>query len=197
MGAPRLIEYVSGRPRVIAGPASRQSSYQAALVPSRQVRKLPGRGCPREARSRRRMVLGVRSAPLRYRGKILFIRNGPSPSSFPVHSSGASHVSKIVVITGAGAGVGRATVTEFAREGCDVALLSRDLNGSRPPRKRRAPSGSARCRSPPTSPMRRRWSGRGPGGANSGRSNWVNVAMATVFAPVAKLTPERSSAAQR
>ena len=33
---------------------------------------------------------------------------------------------KIVVITGAGAGVGRATATEFARNGCDVALLSRD-----------------------------------------------------------------------
>ena len=32
----------------------------------------------------------------------------------------------IVVITGAGAGVGRATVAEFARNGCDVALLSRD-----------------------------------------------------------------------
>lgn len=32
---------------------------------------------------------------------------------------------KIVVITGAGAGVGRAAATEFARNGCDVALLSR------------------------------------------------------------------------
>jgi short-subunit dehydrogenase len=35
-------------------------------------------------------------------------------------------MSKIVVITGAGAGVGRATVDEFARQGYDVALLSRD-----------------------------------------------------------------------
>jgi short-subunit dehydrogenase len=33
---------------------------------------------------------------------------------------------KTVVITGAGAGVGRATATEFARNGCNVALLSRD-----------------------------------------------------------------------
>lgn len=33
---------------------------------------------------------------------------------------------KIAVITGAGAGVGRATVAEFARNGCDVGLLSRD-----------------------------------------------------------------------
>lgn len=33
---------------------------------------------------------------------------------------------KIFVITGAGAGVGRATAEEFARQGYDVALLSRD-----------------------------------------------------------------------
>ncbi len=34
---------------------------------------------------------------------------------------------KIVVITGAGAGVGRAAVEEFARQGYDVALLSREV----------------------------------------------------------------------
>ena len=37
-------------------------------------------------------------------------------------------MSKIVVVTGAGAGVGRATVQEFARQGYDVALLSRDVS---------------------------------------------------------------------
>ncbi|NEM46670.1 MAG: SDR family NAD(P)-dependent oxidoreductase, partial [Xanthomonas perforans] len=35
-------------------------------------------------------------------------------------------MNKIVVITGAGAGVGRATADEFARAGYDVVLLSRD-----------------------------------------------------------------------
>ena len=33
---------------------------------------------------------------------------------------------KVAVITGAGAGDGRATAEEFARNGYDVALLSRD-----------------------------------------------------------------------
>ncbi len=35
---------------------------------------------------------------------------------------------KIAVVTGAEAGVGRATAWEFARQGYDVALLSRDAN---------------------------------------------------------------------
>jgi len=35
-------------------------------------------------------------------------------------------LSKIVVVTGASAGVGRATALEFARNGCDVALIARD-----------------------------------------------------------------------
>lgn len=33
---------------------------------------------------------------------------------------------KVAVITSAGAGVGRATADEFARQGFDVSLLSRD-----------------------------------------------------------------------
>ena len=33
---------------------------------------------------------------------------------------------KVISITGARVGIGRATVAEFARAGCDVALLSRD-----------------------------------------------------------------------
>jgi len=35
-------------------------------------------------------------------------------------------MSRIVVVTGAGAGVGRAVVEEFAMQGYDVGLLSRD-----------------------------------------------------------------------
>src|SRR5579862_3129315 len=72
---------------------------------------------------------------------------------------GRADMAKIVVITGAGAGVGRACVTEFARHGCDVALLSRDPD--------RLEAAAARIE------------------AELGPIDvWVNVAMATVFAPV-------------
>ena len=97
---------------------------------------------------------------------------------------------KIVVITGAGAGVGRATATEFARNGCDVALLSRDPN-----RLERAAAElrqyGVRALPVPTdvadyqaveAAAERVERELGP------IDVWVNVAMATVFAPVAKLT---------
>jgi short-subunit dehydrogenase len=101
-------------------------------------------------------------------------------------------VPKIVVITGAGAGVGRAAATEFARNGCDVALLSRD-----PDRLERAASElrrfGVRALPIPTdvadaaaveTAAERVETELGP------IDVWVNVAMATVFAPVHKLTPE-------
>ena len=102
---------------------------------------------------------------------------------------------RIVVITGAGAGVGRATVTEFARNGCDVALLSRD------PDRLEAAAAQARrfgvrALSIPTdvadaeavdAAASRVESELGP------IDVWVNVAMATVFAPVSNLTPEEIS----
>jgi len=99
---------------------------------------------------------------------------------------------KIVVITGAGAGVGRATATEFARNGCDVALLSRD-----PDRFERAAMElrkfGVRALAIPTdvadaaavdAAAERVERELGP------IDVWVNVAMATVFAPVHDLTAE-------
>jgi len=99
---------------------------------------------------------------------------------------------KIVVITGAGAGVGRAAATEFARNGCDVALLSRD-----PDRLERAATElrrfGVRALAIPTdvadakaveAAADRVERELGP------IDVWVNVAMATVFAPVHKLTAE-------
>ncbi|MBV9655720.1 MAG: SDR family NAD(P)-dependent oxidoreductase, partial [Acetobacteraceae bacterium] len=100
---------------------------------------------------------------------------------------------KIVVITGAGAGVGRAVATEFARQGCDVALLSRDperLDHAAMEVRRRfgvralpIPTDVADARAV-TEAADRVERELGP------IDVWVNVAMATVFAPVHKLTAE-------
>lgn len=99
---------------------------------------------------------------------------------------------RIVVITGAGAGVGRAVATEFATHGWDLALLSRD-----PDRLDRAACElrrfGGRVLVLPTDvadadavddAARRVEEELGPMDA------WINVAMATVFAPVHLLTAE-------
>jgi short-subunit dehydrogenase len=98
---------------------------------------------------------------------------------------------KIVVVTGAGAGVGRAAVEEFASAGYDVALLSRE-----PERLERA-----------AAQLRTAWNVRAlalPVDVADAQAVeaaaerierelgeidvWVNVAMATVFAPVSALS---------
>lgn len=99
---------------------------------------------------------------------------------------------KIAVITGAGAGVGRATAEEFARRGYDVALLSRDSERLQ----RTAEALEAyRIRALPI-PTDVADAAAVEAAADRVESElgpidiWVNVAMATVFAPVAKLTPQ-------
>ena len=99
-------------------------------------------------------------------------------------------MSKIVVITGAGAGVGRATATEFARQGYDVALLSRDRD--------RLEHAAAELRrfGVRALPIPTDVADADAVEAAADRTEaelgpidvWVNVAMATVFAPVSKLT---------
>ena len=99
---------------------------------------------------------------------------------------------KIVVITGAGAGVGRAAATEFARNGCDVALLSRD-----PARLEQAAAELRRfgVRALPI-PTDVADAAAVHAAADQVERDlgpidvWVNIAMATVFAPVHKLTAE-------
>ncbi len=97
---------------------------------------------------------------------------------------------RVVVVTGAGAGVGRAAAEAFAARGFDVALLSRD-----PDRLEHAAAAmrlrGVRARAVPTD-------GADAAAVEAAADRveqelgpidiWVNVAMATVFAPVAKLT---------
>ena len=99
---------------------------------------------------------------------------------------------KVAVITGAGAGVGRATAEEFARQGFDVALLSRDAC-----RLDRA-AGELRRHCVRALPISTDVADPAAVEAAADRAEaelgpidvWVNVAMATVFSPVAELTAE-------
>ena len=99
-------------------------------------------------------------------------------------------MSKIVVITGAGAGVGRAAATEFARNGCDLALLSRDKDRLEYAAQELRRFG-VRALAIPTDVAD---ADAVVAAADQVERElgpidvWVNVAMATVFAPVDKLT---------
>ena len=102
-------------------------------------------------------------------------------------------MSKVVVITGAGAGVGRACADEFARHGYDVALLSRE-----PDRLQRAASEIRTAYNVKTLalPTDVADAAAVEAAATDAEKNlgpidvWVNVAMATVFAPVSTLTAD-------
>ncbi len=100
-------------------------------------------------------------------------------------------MAKVAVITGAGAGVGRATALEFANHGYDVALLSRDpdrlesLAHEVEGLGRRALAIPTDVADPDQVDVAASRAERELGAITI----WVNVAMATVFAPVEKLTP--------
>jgi NADP-dependent 3-hydroxy acid dehydrogenase YdfG len=99
-------------------------------------------------------------------------------------------MSRIVVITGAGAGVGRAAAKEFSKQGCDVVLLARDAD--------RLQSAARECRTYGGQAMAISTDVADAAAVESAAARaerelgpidiWVNVAMATVFAPVDKLT---------
>lgn len=100
---------------------------------------------------------------------------------------------KVVVVTGAGAGVGRATVEEFAKQGYDVALLSRDKDRLERAAAHLKAKYGVRALAIPTDVAD---SDAVEAAASKIEDHlgpidvWVNVAMATVFAPVSKLTAQ-------
>ncbi len=100
---------------------------------------------------------------------------------------------RIVVVTGASAGVGRATVEEFARQGYDVALLARDKERLDRAAEEVQSRYGVRTLAIPTDVADAHAVEAAASQVEDGWGPidvWVNVAMATVFAPVSKLTPE-------
>jgi NAD(P)-dependent dehydrogenase (short-subunit alcohol dehydrogenase family) len=99
---------------------------------------------------------------------------------------------QVVVVTGASAGVGRAVVRAFAREGADIALLARGVDGLEAAR-REVEAEGGRALVQPTdvadaaaveAAAERIESELGP------IDVWVNNAMASVFSPVKELRAE-------
>jgi NAD(P)-dependent dehydrogenase (short-subunit alcohol dehydrogenase family) len=95
-------------------------------------------------------------------------------------------MTKVVVVTGASAGVGRATVRELARRGWDVGLIARGEDGLR-----------AAAADVEAAGRRAAWARADVGDAEALEAAaaqleaqlgpidaWVNNAMATIFAPV-------------
>jgi short-subunit dehydrogenase len=100
---------------------------------------------------------------------------------------------KVVVITGAGAGVGRATVDEFARQGYDVALLSRDTERLERAASQVRETYGVRALPIPTDVADAQAVERAASHVEETLGPidvWVNVAMATAFAPISELTAE-------
>jgi NAD(P)-dependent dehydrogenase (short-subunit alcohol dehydrogenase family) len=97
-----------------------------------------------------------------------------------------------VVITGAGAGVGRATALQFARAGCRVALLARGkerLDGAA--REVRSAGGEALPISVDVADAEAVEAAADRIEQEFGPIDvWVNDAMATIFAPVSEITPD-------
>lgn len=101
-------------------------------------------------------------------------------------------MSRIAVITGARAGVGRATAEEFARQGWDVGLLARD-------QERLDAAAAALQESYGVRALALATDVADAAALNAATARieaelgpidvWVNVAMATVFAPVHEISP--------
>ncbi len=102
---------------------------------------------------------------------------------------------KVVVITGGGAGVGRATATEFARADCDVGLMSRD-QARLDTAVRELQAMGVRATGVVADVADHAAVERAATAIEAALGPieiWVNNAMATVFSPVAELTPDEVS----
>ena len=101
-------------------------------------------------------------------------------------------MSEIVVITGASAGVGRATVRAFAKRGASIALLARGTEGLRAAAEEVEAAG---CRALPlpvdiADPDAVERAAEQVESQLGPSDIWINVAMATIYAPLHQITPE-------
>jgi NAD(P)-dependent dehydrogenase (short-subunit alcohol dehydrogenase family) len=99
---------------------------------------------------------------------------------------------KVVVITGASAGVGRATVREFARHGASIGLLARGIDGLRGAKKEvEAAGGRALILQTDVADAEQVESAAEAVEKKLGPIDlWINNAMTSVFSPVKQMKPE-------
>lgn len=107
--------------------------------------------------------------------------------------------STVVVVTGASAGVGRATAVAFGRLGCRVALLARGEDGLRgAAREVETAGGSALIVPVDMGDAEGVEAAAGRVESELGEIRcWINAAMATIFSPLWKVTPEEFERATR
>lgn len=107
-------------------------------------------------------------------------------------SNGASRRGRVVVVTGASAGVGRATVRRFAQEQASIALLARGVDGLEGAR-REVEAAGGRALVIPTDVSN--WEAVDAAAERTERELgpidvWVNNAMVSVFSPVREMKAE-------
>lgn len=107
--------------------------------------------------------------------------------------------SSVVVVTGASAGVGRATAVAFGRRRCRVALLARGEDGLRgAAREVEAAGGTALIVPVDVGDAERVEAAAEWVESELGEIEcWINAAMATIFSPLWKITPEEFVRATR
>ncbi|MBN9077752.1 MAG: SDR family oxidoreductase [Rhizobiales bacterium] len=115
----------------------------------------------------------------------------PQSSSASVRNS-REFAGKVVVVTGASAGVGRATARRFAQAGASVAIVARDDQALEETRAELVRSGAeVTVATADVADAKAVLDAAGQIEEELGPIDiWVNCAMATVFSPVAEMTPE-------
>jgi len=103
-----------------------------------------------------------------------------------------NHVSEVVVITGASAGVGRATARKFARQGARIALLARGIDGLEAAQREVEELGGTAIVIPvDVASAEQVEAAAARIEIDLGKIDiWINNAMTSVFSPIKEMMPE-------